>query len=161
MRHVEGKITLHNPESIDEFNVAPKIQIWPEPLQSHFRPLPADFGKPMAVVVIFYITSLSNSPKVIEASTLPDEPLPVDVIFHIEKILERGTEAIGGEVGKLFNPLIDPLDPLVKDTEKFLNRSRPDFVKRSKRIIQRTKTVAWPLLVTYVTTMTRKERQLS
>jgi hypothetical protein len=148
------KVYRQAPESIDEFNVAPSILVWPEPNLFRQNPQPGDYMMPSFTIVVFYID---------HNRTRPYDGLelgPMDVVGHCEKVLERGS--VGGSVGKFYNPLLsDPTDPLVSDNERFLNRKRPAFKKRSRRIIYRTKTTGWPLLVTFDTTTTREERRLA
>ncbi len=161
MALIDMKVYRHNPESIDTFNEAEKIIVWPEPNLITLNPMPGDYAHPRFGLVIMYITRTRNDPYYL------DEIGPLDVLTHIEKILERGTvnpdtPGIPYTVGRLADPHMteeDMLDPLIPDTVKFLNRMRPKFQKRSKRIVYQTSTTAWPLLVTYDTTSTREERR--
>ncbi len=155
---VEGRIYRHNPESLDSFQIGETIIVWPEPNLTSLNPQPGDFAHPVIVLAMMYIAPTRNSPYG------EDEVGPTDILIHMEKILERGTvnplTGLQYELGKLVNPDHDPLDPLVPDDQKFLNRQRPEFQQRTKRVIPQTNTTAWPDLVTYKSTTTRQERRL-
>lgn len=155
---VSTKIYRHNPESIDTFVESKKIIVWPEPNLTNMNPQPGDYAHPTVTLVIMYIDDTKNAP------LLTGEIGPSDVVSHCEMILERGTvdPDTGNEyeTGKLVVPGVDPADPDVPDTSKWLNRKRPKFQKRSKRVIPQTNTTGWPVLVTYETTTSRETRNL-